>query len=70
MIEVKGNQKGLLRQIKEQVANNTPLDTYLSSEKNRGRQENRYHEIYELTQTLADGWQSVQRIIYVHRYGH
>lgn len=70
LIEVKGNQKKLRDQIKYIVANNAPLDTWLTEERNRGRQENRYHEIYNSTKDIPDGWKGVQRIIYVHRYGH
>lgn len=70
MIQVKGNQKTLLQQIKNNIANNTPLDICLTKEKNRGRQENRYHEIYTSTESLPSEWKGVQRIIYVHRYGH
>jgi len=70
LIEAKGNQPKLLQNIKDIVANNTPLDTWLTEEKNRGRQENRYHEIYESVQGIPECWKGVQRVIYVHRYGH
>lgn len=70
LIEVKGNQKKLREYIKHVVATNTPIDTWLTEEKNRGRQENRHHEIYELTPDIPDGWKGVQRLIYVYRYGH
>lgn len=71
LIEVKGNQKTLLEKAKSIVADNKPVDTHLTQEKNRGRQENRYHEIYELPKDIIPkAWKGVQRIIYVHRYGH
>lgn len=70
MIEVKGNQKKLLQQVKQIVKHNEPIDSCLTKEKNRGRQENRYHEIYHSTGDIPHGWKGVQRVIYVHRYGH
>ena len=70
LLEVKGNQKTLLKQVKDIVQANDPIDTCLTSEKNRGRQENRYHEIYISNEQIPDGWRGVQRVIYVHRYGY
>lgn len=70
LLEVKGNQKKLLEHLKSIVATDTPIDTYLTKEKSRGRQENRYHEIYTVTSPLPSGWKRVERVIYVHRYGH
>lgn len=70
LLEAKGNQKKLLKQIKNIVETKEPIDTYLTEEKSRGRQENRYHEIYDSTQDIPTVWQGIERIIYVHRYGH
>ena len=70
LIEVKGNQKTLLNLLKQIVADKEPIDTYLTEEKNRGRQENRYHEIYTATSAIPTKWKAVKRVIYVHRYGH
>lgn len=70
LIEVKGNQKTLLNTLKQIVSENEPIDTYLTREKNRGRTENRYHEIYTTISAIPNEWKAVQRIIYVHRYGH
>ena len=70
LLEVKGNQKKLREYIQAVVATNNPIDTCLTEEKNRGRQENRYHEIYQSTEAIPDGWKGVQRVIYVHRYGY
>jgi len=70
VLEVKGNQKTLLEYIKKVIADNKAVDTCLTEEKNRGRQENRYHEIYNVTQDIPAGWEGVQSIIYVHRFGH
>ena len=70
LIEVKGNQKTLLNTIKGIVNKNKPIDTHFTSEKNRGRVENRYHEIYTSSSAIPTKWKAVQRIIYVHRYGY
>ena len=70
MIEVKGNQKTLLNQVKKIINHHNPLDTYLSQEKSRGRTENRYHEIYDQIACISPEWKGVQRVVYVHRYGH
>jgi len=70
VLEVKGNQKTLLEYIKKVVADNKAVDTCLTKEKNRGRQENRYHEIYHMTKQIPTGWKGVQSLIYVHRFGH
>lgn len=70
LVEVKGNQKTLLEWVKKIVAENQPIDTCLTQKKSKGRQENRYHEIYTITPDIPDGWNGIQRVIYVHRYGH
>lgn len=70
LIEVKGNQKGLLQQTQDVVANHVPLDTYETKEKNRGRLENRYYAIYPIPSVIYMGWESVETIIHVYRYGH
>ena len=70
LIEAKGNQPKLLQQLKDIVADNTPLDTCLTQEKNRGRKENRYHEIYDALEGIPECWEGVKSVIYVHRYGH
>lgn len=70
LIEIKGNQKTLLEGVKKIIAENEPLDSCSTQEKNRGRQENRYHEIYNVTPDIPTGWNGVQRVIFVHRYGH
>ena len=70
LIQVKGNQKGLLEHTKNIVTYNKPLDSYKTSEKSRGRQENRYYAIYPLNSVIYKGWESVRTIIHVHRYGN
>jgi len=70
LIEAKGNQPKLLEQLKDIVADNTLLNTCLTQEKNRGRKENRYHEIYDALEGIPECWEGVKSVIYVHRYGH
>lgn len=68
-LEVKGNQPTLLKQIKANIAINEPLDFDLSSEKNRGRTENRLVEIFDDLSNISPCWVGLQRIVHVHRYG-
>jgi len=70
VLEVKGNQPKLLEQLKENISKNTPIDSFSTEEKSRGRRENRYHEIYTQTNGINSEWKGVQRIIYVHRFGY
>jgi predicted transposase YbfD/YdcC len=70
LIEVKGNQPALLGRVRQIKAANEPMDTCLTEEKNRGRRENRYHEIYAATSDIPEGWKAVKTVIYVHRYGY
>lgn len=69
-IQVKGNQPKLKEQIQENIAANTPLDTYKQSEKNRGRTENRVVELYDDLSGISPDWVGLNRIIHVHRFGH
>lgn len=68
-LEVKGNQPTLLKQIKANIAISQPLDTDLSSEKNRGRTENRLVEIFDNLSAISSEWIGLQRIVHVHRFG-
>ena len=70
VLEVKGNQPKLLEQLKDNVSKNTPIDSFSTEEKSRGRRENRHYEIYTQTNGIDSGWKGVQRIIYVHRFGY
>jgi len=70
VLEVKGNQPNLLQQLKKNISENTPIDSFLKEEKSRGRKENRYCEIYTQTKGIHPKWKGVNRIIYMHRFGH
>lgn len=69
-IQVKGNQPKLHQQIQTNIANNIPIDTNFSTEKNRGRTENRLVEIYDDLSGISPEWVKLKRIIHVHRYGY
>lgn len=68
-IEVKGNQPNLLKQIKSNCEDSQPIDTDLSSEKNRGRTENRFTEVFDDLSGISPEWINLSRIVHVHRYG-
>ena len=68
-IEAKGNQPKLLEQIKINCEKNIPIDTNLSSEKNRGRTENRLTELFDDLSGISQEWINLNRIVHVHRYG-
>lgn len=69
-IRVKGNQPKLFKQIKENIRNNEPVNSFFKKEKNRGREENRLVEIYDNLLGIDAKWTNLQRIIHVHRYGY
>ena len=69
LIAVKGNQKKLLLSVQAQTLGPAPIDSFHSKEINRGRIENRYVALYDRPVDLPPGWESVQRVIMVNRYG-
>ena len=68
-IQVKGNQPKLLKQIVANTTESEPIDKDLSTEKNRGRTENRLVEIFDDLSNIDPKWTNLQRIVHVHRYG-
>lgn len=69
LIQVKRNQPKLITQIKENINSSKPLETHFSSEKSRGRTENRLVEVYDNIEGISSEWLGLQRIIHVHRHG-
>ena len=67
IIGVKGNQKKLHSQIKENINKNTPLDVDITSEKNRGRHETRIAEIYDNIDNISNEWVGLRSIIKIER---
>lgn len=68
-LQVKGNQPNLLKQIKANIAANEPLDFDLTTEKNRGRTENRLVEVFDDISGISPQWVGLQRIVHIHRFG-
>jgi len=70
VLEAKANQPKLLQQLKKNISEDTPIDSFLKEEKSRGRSENRYCEIYDQTNGIDPKWKGIKRIIYIHRFGN
>ena len=67
IIGVKGNQKKLHFQIKENIDKNTPLDVDKRSKKSRGRNETRIAEIYDILDNISNDWIGLKSIIKIER---
>ncbi len=67
IIGVKGNQKKLNSQIKENIEKSEPLDINIMTEKNRGRNEMRIAKIYNNIDNISDKWVGLQSIIRIER---
>ena len=66
VIQVKGNQKNLLKSIKETIRNTVALDTDYSLESNRGRHEQREVYVFELDdKEIYKQWCKASHIIHV-----
>jgi predicted transposase YbfD/YdcC len=70
VIQVKGNQKGLFRGIKQTIEHGEMLDEYKTEEKNKGRLEKRRVRIYNSDERfISKAWKYVHRIIEVVNEG-
>lgn len=67
IIGVKGNQKSLYKQIKENVEKGAPLDIDISYEKNRGRKEMRISKVYNNFDNISTAWTGLQSIVEIER---
>jgi predicted transposase YbfD/YdcC len=67
LVKVKGNQPKLLQAIEETVVMSSPTDFYKEEEISRGRLEIRETYLYRRQDNIAQGWESINRIAYVHR---
>lgn len=67
IIGVKGNQKKLNAQIKENIEKSEPTDINTMAEKNRGRNETRIAEVYSNIDNISDEWAGLQSIIRIER---
>lgn len=70
VIQVKNNQKNLLKRIKHEVISHPPLDTYITKEIRKGREEIRKTTIYNVPPTkLNRDWVGMKRFIKVVNSG-
>jgi predicted transposase YbfD/YdcC len=67
LVKVKGNQPKLLQAIEDTVVMSSPINYYREEEISRGRLEIRETYLYERQDNIAEGWESISRIAYVHR---
>lgn len=64
---MKGNQKNLLKAVKETVATQEPVSIYENTEKNRGRLEFRKAQLFKPIDNIPSGWEELNAIISVQR---
>ncbi len=67
VIGVKGNQKKLHTQIKENIKINIPVNTDITIEKNRGRIEKRVASVYNNLEEISEDWEGLKTIIKIER---
>lgn len=67
LVKVKRNQPLLLKEIERITRQNTPLDTFVKKEINRGREEKRVTKTYRVSKTIYQDWSGSQTIIYQKR---
>ncbi len=70
LLQVKANQKHLLKQTKENISQNAPVDTYTEEEKSRGRTERRHVELYHSIKGISPDWLKLKALVYVRRSGY
>ena len=68
IIGVKGNQKKLHYQIKENINKSIPLDIDKKSKMNRGRNETRLAEVYDNIDDISYEWTGLKSIIKIERF--
>ena len=66
VLQVKGNQSGLLKAIKQTIKNNSPVDTDIKTEKNKGRIERREVYVYSnMDNPIYKSWYGAKKIIHI-----
>lgn len=68
LIKVKGNQSKLLKAIQATSENTQPIDSHKEEKISRGRLEIRETFLFSRQDNLAQGWESINRIVLVRRY--
>lgn len=69
ILEVKGNQKNLFKQVRLIAQTYLPMDYSKTMEKNRGRLEIREAYLYDNIEGIDEAWIDIKRIIKVIRSG-
>jgi predicted transposase YbfD/YdcC len=67
VIQVKGNQAGLLRSIKATVEGQEALSTRAYEERSRGRHERRVVEVFSPPPSVSQHWTGLRRVIHIER---
>jgi predicted transposase YbfD/YdcC len=67
LVKVKGNQPKLKTAIEETIINSEPIACHCEEELTRGRLEIRKTYLYRRQNNMAEGWESINLIIYVRR---
>jgi predicted transposase YbfD/YdcC len=68
LVKVKGNQPKLKMAIEDTIVNYEPIDYHIEEAISRGRLEIRETYLYARQNNMEKGWESINRIAYVHRY--
>lgn len=69
IVEVKGNQPKLKKEVKQVTQTTLSIDKFNKEEKNRGRIEKRQTEVYDQVESINSQWVGIKRIIKVKRSG-
>lgn len=70
VIQVKANQESLLHEIVDTIGNNPPVDEFMTTERNKGRQEKRIVRVYNAGPgQYSRDWEKLNRFIHVVNEG-
>lgn len=69
VIQLKGNQKTLLEATVQYEQNHCPIDSYESTEMNRGRKENRQYKLYHVSGPEFQKWKNLNAVVIVNHTG-
>ena len=67
VIQVKGNQPGLLQRLQTTVESELPLDSIEQEERSRGRKERRKVTVFPAPRAETDAWKGLHRVLYAER---
>lgn len=71
VIQVKGNQPSLYRQLQEQLVEQLPLDEWQEEEKGHGRHTHWYVSVYDASAVpVAPEWRNLKRLVQVRRVSY